>query len=99
MHNEYHIMYISGRNKRAENVCEILTKKQSNDSIYFNLLYMEVYGMISYKNDSYEQMLGNITVETMVNAAKCVSQCTGCMCNCKCACSGGIIADVEWEEM
>lgn len=55
--------------------------------------------MIQYEKNAYEAMLGNITESIMVAAARCVSQCTGCMCNCRCSCSGGVIADVEWEEM
>ena len=53
--------------------------------------------MISYEKTDYEKMLGNIPEEAMASAAKCVSQCTGCMCNCRCSCSGGVIADVDWE--
>ena len=52
--------------------------------------------MIQYEKVDYEKMLGNIAEEAIV-AAKCVSQCTGCMCNCRCSCSGGIISDVDWE--
>ena len=53
--------------------------------------------MIEYEKDVFEKMYGNITEEVMVTAAKCVSQCTGCMCNCRCSCSGGVISDVDWE--
>lgn len=55
--------------------------------------------MLIYGVDSYEKMLGNINEKTIVSAASCISQCTGCKCNCKCSCSGGVIADVDWEEM
>lgn len=55
--------------------------------------------MIQYNKNSYEAMLGKITEVTINAAARCMSQCTGCMCNCRCSCSGGIIAEVEWEEM
>ncbi len=53
--------------------------------------------MISYEIADYEKMFGNITDEAIVYAAKCVSQCTGCMCNCRCSCSGGGIVDIDWE--
>ncbi len=59
----------------------------------------EVISMTNYNVDYYGKMFGNITENTIVNAASCISQCTGCTCNCRCSCSGGIIADVDWEEM
>ena len=55
--------------------------------------------MLNYNVDSYEKMLGNINEKVIASAASCMSQCTGCKCSCKCSCSGGIIADVDWEEM
>ena len=54
--------------------------------------------MINYSTETYGKMLGNINEMTISMAAKCVSQCTGCMCNCRCSCSGGIITEVDWEE-
>ncbi len=53
--------------------------------------------MIAYNSTSYESMLENIS-EDGLEAASCISQCTGCMCNCQCSCSGGMIDDFEWEE-
>ena len=55
--------------------------------------------MLIYNVDSYEKMLENIDEKAFVSVASCMSQCTGCKCNCKCSCSGGIIADVDWEEI
>lgn len=55
--------------------------------------------MFIYNVDSYEKMLGNINEKAIISAASCISQCTGCKCTCKCSCSGGVIADVDWEEM
>lgn len=54
--------------------------------------------MLTYGKSAYEALLDKISEEEFV-AAKCVSQCTGCMCNCRCSCSGGVIAEVEWEEL
>lgn len=53
--------------------------------------------MITYNQNAYAAMLGNISERTFQMAA-CMSQCTGCMCNCRCSCSGGLIKEVEWEE-
>lgn len=55
--------------------------------------------MLVYSVDSYEKMLGNISEKAIVGSVSCMSQCTGCKCSCKCSCSGGVIADVDWEEM
>lgn len=55
--------------------------------------------MLVYNEDAYSEMLGDINEEMFNGAAKCVSQCTGCMCNCRCSCSGGVISDFEWEEV
>lgn len=55
--------------------------------------------MLIYNVDSYEKMLGNINEKVIASAVSCMSQCTGCKCSCKCSCSGGVIADVDWEEM
>lgn len=66
------------------------------------LKYQNVQGGICvfiYNVDSYEKMLGNINEKAIISAASCISQCTGCKCTCKCSCSGGVIADVDWEEM
>ena len=49
--------------------------------------------------ESYAEMLGAIDIEALITSVNCVSQCTGCMCSCRCTCSGGIISDVEWEEL
>lgn len=53
--------------------------------------------MLSYNQNTYETLLGNISEKAIMATASCMSQCTGCMCNCRCSCSGGIIADFEWE--
>lgn len=53
--------------------------------------------MLNYNCATYSAMLGNINEKMMKSSASCISQCTGCMCNCRCLCSGGIIADFEWE--
>lgn len=55
--------------------------------------------MLIYNVTSYEKMLGNINDKAMDSAVSCMSQCTGCKCSCKCSCSGGVIVDVDWEEM
>ena len=54
--------------------------------------------MLTYSENSYKELQGKIDTESFT-AAKCVSQCTGCMCNCRCACSGISFSDVEWEEI
>ena len=54
--------------------------------------------MLSYCQSDYEAILGKVSQEVFTSV-KCVSQCTGSMCNCRCSCSGSIIADVEWEEL
>lgn len=55
--------------------------------------------MIQYEKAAYTVMLGNIAEGSMVTSTRCVSQCTGCTCSCRCSCSGGVISDVEWEDM
>lgn len=53
--------------------------------------------MIQIGSGAYEALLGNINKDMLSHAVSCMSQCTGCMCNCKCACYGGYVSDFEWE--
>lgn len=53
--------------------------------------------MLEYNKNFYDIMFGNIDEELQQAADICMSSCRGCMCNCKCTCSGGYVEDFEWE--
>lgn len=53
--------------------------------------------MISYDENAYLSMLDKIE-DRFMNAASCMSQCTGCKCSCKCSCKNREDETFEWEE-
>lgn len=53
--------------------------------------------MLTYNLDSYSYIFGNIVKNNaLFLSARCVSQCTGCICSCRCSCSVGFTSDFKW---
>ena len=73
-----------------------------NYSIFYmlrtiKLLNKGVLVVISYDENAYLSMLDKIE-DRFMNAASCMSQCTGCKCSCKCSCKNREDETFEWEE-